>query len=139
MDLVSVDPVFNLYDRTWPLRTVPRQLPPAKTVFAGGEEGRIGTVLDTLVSGGVVVSGGRVERSLLSPEVRVNSYARVDECVLMDGVQVGRHARLRRVIVDKGVNIPAGFVAGEDLAADRQRFVVSEGGVVVIPRFTQLD
>ena len=139
MDLVAVDPVFNLYDRTWPLRTVARQLPPAKTVFAGGEEGRIGTVLDTLVSGGVVVSGGRVERSLLSPEVRVNSYARVDECVLMDGVQVGRHARLRRVIVDKGVTIPAGFVAGEDAEADRQRFVVSEAGVVVIPRFTELD
>jgi glucose-1-phosphate adenylyltransferase len=139
MDLVAVDPVFNLYDRDWPLRTASRQLPPAKTVFAGGEEGRIGTVLDSLVCGGVVVSGGRVERSILSPEVRVNSYARVHECVLMDGVQVGRHARLARAIIDKGVRVPNGFVVGEDPNADRKRFVVTPSGVVVIPRYTDLD
>jgi len=140
MDLVHVSPVFNLYDETMPLRTHARPLPPAKTVFAQEYAGgRLGIILDTLVCGGVIVSGGRVERSLLSPEVRVNSYARVEECVLMDGVQVGRHARLKRVIVDKGVSIPAHFVAGEDPEADRKRFVVSDEGVVVIPRFTELD
>jgi len=137
-DLVAVDPVFNLYDAGWPLRTQPRQLPPAKTVFAGGEEGRIGTVLDSLVCGGAIVSGGRAERCILSPEVRINSYARVTESVLMDGVDVGRHARITRAIIDKGVHIPAGFVVGEDPEADRKRFSVTPGGVVVIPRYTEL-
>ena len=137
-DLVAVDPVFNLYDAEWPLRTQPRQLPPAKTVFAGGEEGRIGTVLDSLICGGAIVSGGRAERSILSPEVRINSYARVMESVLMDGVQVGRHARITRAIVDKYVHIPAGCVIGEDPEADRKRFTVTPQGVVVIPRYAEL-
>ncbi len=140
MDLVAVDPVFNLYDHDWPLRTMPRQLPPAKTVFAGGsDEDRVGTVLDSMICGGAVVSGGRVERSILSPEVRVNSYAKVRESVLMDGVQVGRHARLTRVVADKGVRIPPGFVIGEDPEADRTRFVVTSGGIVAIPRYTEID
>jgi glucose-1-phosphate adenylyltransferase len=139
MDLVAVDPVFNLYDHEWPLRTMPRQLPPVKTVFA--EElpgGRAGVVLNCLVCGGVVVSGGRVERTILAPEVRVNSYAQVSDSVLLDGVQVGRHARIRRAIIDKNAVIPPGFVIGEDLAADRARFTVSEGGVVVIPQGARL-
>ncbi len=140
MDLVAVDPVFNLYDREWPLRGLPSQLPPAKTVFAQEEPGgRLGIVLDSLVSGGVIVSGGRVERSILGPEVRVNSYAKVADSVLMDGVDVGRHARVRRTIVDKGVRIPPSFVVGEDPEEDRKRFLVTEGGVVVIPRDTHLD
>lgn len=135
MDLVAVDPLFNLYDASWPIRTVHRQLPPAKTVFAQEEPGgRLGIVLDSLISSGVIVSGGRVERSILSPLVRVNSYARVIESVLMDGVEVGRHARVRRAIVDKGVRIPPGCVIGEDPEEDRKRFLVTEGGVVVIPR-----
>jgi glucose-1-phosphate adenylyltransferase len=140
MDLVAVDPVFNLYDKEWPIRTAPRQLPPMKTVFAQEEPGgRLGIALDSLVSGGVIVSGGRVERSVLGPEVRVNSYARVHECVLMDGVDVGRHARLKRAIVDKGVRIPAGFVVGEDPEEDRRRFLVTDGGIVVIPREARLE
>lgn len=140
MDLVAVDPVFNLYDREWPLRTVPHQLPPAKTVFAQEEPGgRIGLVLDSVVSGGVIVSGGRVERSILGPRVRVNSYARVADSVLMDAVDVGRHARIRRAIVDKDVSIPPGLVIGEDPEEDRERYMVTAGGVVVIPRGTQLD
>ncbi len=140
MDLVAVDPVFNLYDHEWPLRTLPRQLPPAKTVFAQEEPGgRIGLALDSIVSGGVIVSGGRVERSILGPEVRVNSYARVADSVLMDGVQVGRGAKVRRAIIDKHVNIPPGFAVGEDPEDDRRRFVVTEGGVVVLPRGAQLD
>jgi glucose-1-phosphate adenylyltransferase len=140
MDLVAVDPVFNLYDRDWPIRTMPHQLPPAKTVFAQEEPGgRLGVALDSMLSGGVIVSGGRVERSVLSPEVRVNSYAKVVESVLMDGVDVGRHARVRRAIVDKGVRIPPGFVVGEDPEEDRKRFLVTPGGIAVVPREAQLE
>ncbi len=140
MDLVAVDPVFNLYDATWPLRTMPHQLPPMKTVFAQEEpDGRIGLVLDSVVSGGVIVSGGRVERSILGPGVRVNSFARVADSVLMDGVEVGRYARVRRAIVDKDVVIPPGLVIGEDPDEDRERFTTTAGGIVVIPRGTQLD
>jgi glucose-1-phosphate adenylyltransferase len=137
MDLVAVDPVFNLYDREWPLRTMPRQLPPAKTVFAQEEPGgRLGIALDSIVCGGAIISGGRVERTILSPEVRINSYAHVTDSVLFDGVDVGRHARVKKAIVDKGVRIPANFVVGEDPEEDRKRFTVSEGGVVVVARGT---
>jgi glucose-1-phosphate adenylyltransferase len=140
MDLVAVEPVFNLYDKNWPLRTMAQQLPPAKTVFAQEEPGgRLGIVLDSLVSGGAIVSGGRVERCILGPEARVNSYAKVADSVLMDGVDIGRHARVKRAIIDKGVCIPASFVVGEDEAEDRRRFTVTPGGVVVIPRGTRLD
>jgi glucose-1-phosphate adenylyltransferase len=140
MDLVGVDPTFNLYNRDWPLRTMPRQLPPVKTVFAQEHPGgRLGVILDSLVCNGAIISGGRVERSILSPEVRVNSYSSVADSVLMDGVEVGRHARLRRVIVDKRVTIPPGTVIGEDPEADRARFSVDECGVVVIPKRTELE
>ncbi len=135
MDLVAVEPLFNLYDKHWQIRTQHRQLPPAKTVFAQEEPGgRLGLALDSILSGGVIVSGGRVERSVLSPEVRVNSYATVTESVLMDGVDVGRNARVTRSIVDKGAQIPSDFVVGEDPEQDAERFKVTEGGVVVIPR-----
>ena len=140
MDLIAVEPVFNLYDKEWPIRTMVEPLPPAKTVFAQEEPGgRLGIVLDSLVSGGVIVSGGRVERSVLGPEVRVNSYARVKDCVLMNGVDVGRHARLTKAIVDKGVRIPPSFVVGENADEDKKRFLVTPGGVVVIPREARLD
>ena len=140
MDLVDVHPTFNLYDRDWPLRTMPRQLPPVKTVFAQeGPGGRLGIILDSLVCNGAIVSGGRVERSILSPEVRINSYSSVSDCVLMDGVEIGRYARLRRVIVDKYVKIPPGTVIGEDPEADRKRFTVDESGVTVIAKRTVID
>lgn len=140
MDLIAVEPVFNLYDKAWPIRTLAAQLPPAKTVFAQEEPGgRLGIVLDSLVSGGAIVSGGRVERSILGPEVRVNSYSKVTDSVLMDGVIVGRHARVHKAIVDKGVTIPQRFVVGEDLEDDAKRFTVTDGGVVVIPRGAQID
>jgi len=140
MDLIAVDPIFNLYDREWPIRTMPRQLPPAKTVFAQEEPGgRLGVALDSIVSGGVVISGGRVERSVLGPEVRINSYAQVVDSVIMDGVDVGRHARIRRAIVDKGVRIPPNFAIGEDPEDDRKRFLVTERGITVVPRGAQLD
>ena len=140
MDLVGVDPTFNLYNQEWPLRTMPRQLPPVKTVFAQERPGgRLGIILDSLVCNGAIVSGGRVERSILSPGVRVNSYSSVADCVLMDGVEVGRHARLKRVIGDKRVKIPPGTVIGEDPEADRQRFHVDESGVVVIAKRTEIE
>jgi len=139
MDLVSVDPQFNLYDAHWPVRTLPRQFPPAKTVFADvGDGARRGEVLDTLVSNGAIVSGARVERSILSPLVRVNSYARVEDSVLMDGVHVGRRSRIRRAIIDKWVRILPETVIGYDPEADRKRFTVTESGVVVIPSLRQV-
>lgn len=135
MDLVSVDPVFNLYDSDWPLRTLPRQLPPAKFVF--GQEtpqGRFGIALDSIVCSGAVISGGRVERTIVGPGARVNSRARVVDSVLMDGVNVGRDARVSRTIIDKGVQVPDGFVVGEDPDDDARRFLVSPDGVVVIEK-----
>jgi glucose-1-phosphate adenylyltransferase len=135
MDLVAVNPVFNLYDRDWPLRTLPRQLPPAKFVF--GEEtpeGRFGIALDSIVCNGAIVSGGRVERSVVGPGVRVNSKARVFDSVLLDGVTIGRDARVTRTIIDKGVQIPAGLVVGEDPDDDARRYLVSPDGVVVIAK-----
>jgi glucose-1-phosphate adenylyltransferase len=139
MDLVAVDPIFNLYDAEWPLRSQPRQLPPAKFVFAQERpQGRLGIALDSMVCSGAILSGGRVERSIVGPGVRVNSYARVADSVLMDGVDVGRGARLSRVIVDKNVRIPAGLVVGEHPRRDRKRFTVSPGGVVVIPKDADL-
>jgi glucose-1-phosphate adenylyltransferase len=134
MDLISVDPQFNLYDKEWPIRTHVRSYPPAKTIWAMEHEGRVGVALNSIISQGSIVSGGRVTNSILSPEVRVNSYSSVDECILMNGVDVGRHARLHRVIVDKHVHIPAGTRIGYDLEEDRRRYSVTESGVVVIPR-----
>jgi glucose-1-phosphate adenylyltransferase len=133
MDLVKVTPDLNLYDRDWPIRTYHVQAPPPKFVFAQTwEGGRMGTALDSMVAPGAIVSGGRVEQSILSPWVRVHSYARVEQSILFDGVEVGRHCRIRKTIVDKNVRIPDGTVIGYDLAHDRERFVVSDGGVVVL-------
>ena len=119
---------------------MPQQLPPAKFVFAQEEPGgRMGVALDSIVSAGCIISGGRVERSILGPEVRINSYCRVEDSVLMDGVKVGRHARVRRTIIDKGVEIPAHFVIGENAEEDKKRFAVTDAGVTVIARGTKLD
>ncbi len=143
MDLVSVSPLFNLYDGEWPIRTLPAFDPPAKMVFAGdgqseGGTQRIGESLDSLVSNGAIISGGRVERSILSRGVRVHSWARVEDSILFDGVDVGRHSRIRKAILDKGVKVPPGTTIGHDPQADAQRFTVSPGGVVVIPKGTDL-
>jgi len=132
MDLVSVSPIFNLYDQEWPIRTYQPQAPPAKTVFRGPE--RQGEVLDSLISNGCIISGARIEHSILGSRVFVHSWAHVEDCVVFDDVVIGRHARLRRTIIDKGVKIPDGELIGYDLEKDRQRFTVTESGVVVIPK-----
>ncbi len=132
MDLVSVSPMFNLYDKDWPIRTFQPQAPPAKTVFRGAQ--RQGEVLDSLVSNGCIISGGRVEHSILSPNVIVHSWTHVQDSVIFDDVEIGRHARIRRTIIDKGAIIGEGEVIGHDLEHDRQRFTVTENGVVVVPK-----
>jgi glucose-1-phosphate adenylyltransferase len=130
MDLISVEPVFNLYNAEWPILTWHEPLPPAKFVF--DEPGRVGQALNSLVCAGVVVSGGTVRRSILSPRVRVHTHAEVVGSVLMHGVDVGRGAVVRNAIVDKNVRIEPGAQVGVDGEWDRRRFVVSDGGVVVI-------
>ncbi|KPK39894.1 MAG: glucose-1-phosphate adenylyltransferase [Omnitrophica WOR_2 bacterium SM23_29] len=140
MDLVRVTPVFNLYDKDWPLRTSTEQTPPAKFVFAGGEDGkRIGVALDSMVSSGCIISGGKVERSVLSPHVRVNSYAEVLDSVVMEGVDIGRYAKIRRAIIDKDVKIPQGTRIGYDLKEDKKRFTVTDSGIAVVAKGTVIE
>ncbi len=136
MDLVAVAPILNLYDQDWPIRTHQPQFPPPKFVFADeGPAGRRGQALDSMVSQGCILSGGRVLRSVLSQRVRINSYAEVEDSILFEGVDVGRHARIRRAIIDKDVAIPTGFQIGFDHDADRAHgFHVTEDGVVVIAK-----
>ncbi len=131
LDLVTIEPQFNLYDKQWPMLCRPPLAPPAKFVFA--QEGRrFGIAVDSIVSPGCIVSGGMVKRSVLSPEVRVNSYSSVEESILMTGVDVGRHARIRRAIVEKNTNIPEHATIGFDLNEDAKRFRVTESGIVVV-------
>ena len=130
MDLVSVDPVFNLYNMEWPLLTWLDPLPPAKFVF--DEDGRRGEALDSMVCAGVVISGATARRSVLSPGAHLHSYATVEDSVVMQGVDVGRNAVVKRAILDKHVRVEPGAQVGVDLDADRERFTVSAGGVVVV-------
>ena len=132
MDVASVNPVFNLYDEHWPIRTHQRQYPPAKFVFR--EAGRTGMALDSVISGGCIISGGVVRDSVLSPDVRVNSFAEVDSSILFSHVDIGRHCRLRRAIIDRNVHLPEGTVIGYDSDADRQRYFVTESGITVVTR-----
>jgi glucose-1-phosphate adenylyltransferase len=138
MDLVDISPVLNLYDHEWPIRTLQPNTPPPKFVFCGeGSPGsaRRGEALDSMVCQGCILSGGHVWRSILSPNVRINSFAVVDNSILFEGVDVGRHCRIRRAIIDKDVRIPANTTIGYDLDYDRKRgFHVTEQGVVVIPK-----
>jgi glucose-1-phosphate adenylyltransferase len=130
MDMVSVDPIFNLYNHRWPILTAREPMPPAKFVFC--DPGRTGHALDSIVSAGVVVSGAEVRRSVLSPGVFVHSYADVEGSILMHNVDVGRHARIRNAIIDKGVRIPQHTRIGLDPDHDRERFHVTSEGIVVI-------
>jgi glucose-1-phosphate adenylyltransferase len=133
MDLVSVEPIFNLYDQSWPLRTLVPQTPPAKFVFAD-EGARMGVAVDSIVSPGCIISGGRVANSILGTDVRVHSYSRVNNSILFPGAQVGRHARVFRAIIDNDVQIPEGEVIGFDVERDKERFTVTDSGIVVVPR-----
>jgi len=131
MDLCHVHPVFNLYNERWPILThVPSQ-PPAKFVHDSGD--RVGRALDSLVSNGVIVSGGLVRESVLSPGVRVNSWSAVERSVLLHNVVVGRHAVIKNAIIDKNVTVPEKAVIGVDKKQDKARgFVVSAGGITVV-------
>jgi glucose-1-phosphate adenylyltransferase len=132
MDIVSVSPVFNLYDEAWPIRTHQRQYPPAKFVF--NETGRTGTAVDSIVSSGCIVSGSVVKGCVLSPDVRVNSYSEIEDSILFSHVNIGRHCRIRRAIIDRDVHIPEGTTIGYDPEADRQRYFVTETGITVVTR-----
>ena len=132
MDLVAVTPVFNLYDKDWPIRTHQRQYPPAKFVF--GEPGRTGMAIDSIVCPGCIVSGGVVRNSVLSPDVRVNSYSEVDASILFSHVNVGRHCRIRNAIIDRDVQVPEGTVIGFDPEEDARNYLVTETGLTVVTR-----
>ncbi len=132
MDLISVTPEFNLYDQNWPIRTYQYQYPPAKTVSHEAE--RVGRSLNSLICDGSVVSGGLVEKSLIGPNVRVNSYSYVTESIIMNNCNIGRHAKVRRAIIDKNVKVPEGYEIGFDLDKDRKKFIVSENGIVILAK-----
>jgi glucose-1-phosphate adenylyltransferase len=139
MDLVAIQPAFNLYNNSWPIRTGYNHDPPAKFVFRDESNARVGIATESLVSLGCIISGGRLHRSVLSNRVRVNSFSHVEECVIFENVVIGRHARIRRAIIDKDVEIPAGAEIGYNLVEDKKRWYVSEGGIVVIPKRAKLD
>lgn len=130
MELAGINPDLNLYDKDWPIWTYQEQVPPAKFVF--DEKERKGQAIDSLVSGGCVVSGAKVKRSVLFTNVRANSYSSVKDSVVLPNVQIGREARVTRAIIDKGCIIPPKMVIGEDRDKDREKFFVSPGGVVLV-------
>lgn len=140
MDLVSVDPQLNLYDNAWPIRTYQAQNPPAKFVFAQEKKGgRLGIALDSIIAHGCIVSGGRVQNSVLSPNVRVNSYSEVHDSILMENVDIGRHCRIRKAIIDKDVTIPAGSEIGYNHEKDKKLYHVTPSGIVVIAKGTEVS
>ena len=138
IDLISVNPVFNLYNRHWPLYTGYVSLPPAKFVHAA--EGRLGHAADSLVSPGVIVSGATVTGSVVSPGVQLHSWASVSDSVVMDGTDIGRHAQVHRAILDKNVVVHPRARVGVDHEQDRARgFVVTDSGITVVPKGTVVE
>jgi glucose-1-phosphate adenylyltransferase len=152
MDLVTIDPLLNMYDRDWPIRTFQPNLPPPKFVFGSGAAGseeeqnavesngepapRVGHAIDSIVCNGTVISGGLVERCIVGRNVRINSYSHIEDSIIHDDVEVGRHVKIRRAIIDKGVQIPAGVKIGYDREHDLARgFQITEGGIVVLAKF----
>ncbi len=134
LDLVSVTPTFNMYNMKWPIRSTELHAPPAKFVFADQVTKRIGIATDSLVCDGAIISGGHLEQSILSHNVRLNSYAHVSQSIIFEGADIGRHARIRRAIIDKGVSIPEGTTIGYDVEEDKKHWFVSPEGIVVIPK-----
>ena len=135
MDLVSVDPIFNIYNQRWPIYSASFNAPPAKFVFEDEKKGRVGTAVDSLVSEGVIISGGLSRHSILSPYVRINSFAEVDDSIILEGVNIGRHAKIKRAIIDKNVEIPPKTKIGFDAEEDRARgFTVTDSGITVVPK-----
>jgi glucose-1-phosphate adenylyltransferase len=132
MDVASVSPIFNLYDKAWPMRTRQRQYPPAKFVF--GEPGRTGMAINSVISAGCIVSGAVVRNSVLSQDVRVNSYAEVESSIIFTHVDIGRHCRIRRAIIDRDVHLPEGTVIGYDREEDRRNYFVTSTGLTVVTR-----
>ena len=131
MDLVAVTPLFNLYDKDWPIRTHQRQYPPAKFVFA--DEGkRMGIAVDSIVSAGCIVSGGKVQNSILSPDVRVNSFCEISNSIIYAHCDIGRGSRVRNAIIDRDVHLPERTIIGYDPEEDRRHYYVSESGIVVV-------
>jgi glucose-1-phosphate adenylyltransferase len=138
MDLITVDPILNLYDREWPIHTYQPPEPPPK--FVHDAPGRTGQALNSIICQGSIVSGGEVRRSILSPNVRINSFTHVDDSILFEGVDVGRHARIRRAIIDKGVRVPSGLRIGYDADLDRTRgLTVTEGGLTIVAKGEDLE
>lgn len=137
MDLASVTPQLNLYDRGWLIRTFMEQWPPGKMILDEGE--RRGVALNSIISNGAIVSGGRVSGSIISPGVKVNSYADIQNSIIFHRVNVGRHTRIKNAIIDKYVNIPEGEEIGYDLEKDSSRFTVTEEGIVVVPKGFQFE
>jgi glucose-1-phosphate adenylyltransferase len=138
MDLISVDPILNLYDRDWPIHTYQPPMPPPKFVHV--DDFRRGAAFNSIVCQGAIVSGGQVYRSIISPEVRINSYSLVEDSILFDGVEVGRHAKVRRAIIDKDVKVPPGFTIGHDRALDLARgLTVTDEGVTVVAKAEDLE
>lgn len=141
MDLISVDPLLNMYDEQWPIRTNQINAPPPKFVFgSGGDPDRVGHAMDSIACHGCIISGGTVERSVLGCRVRVNSYAQVSDSILFDRVEIGRHAKVRRAIIDKGVIVPPGAEIGFDAEMDRRRgYTLTESGLVVIAKGERIE
>jgi glucose-1-phosphate adenylyltransferase len=132
LDLCSVSPTFNLYDRHWPMRTRVRQYPPAKFVF--GEPGRTGMAVNSIITAGVIISGAVVRNSVLSQDVRVNSYSEIDSSIIFSHVNIGRHCRIRRAIIDRDVHIPEGTVIGYDINEDKRNYFVTPSGLTIVTR-----
>jgi glucose-1-phosphate adenylyltransferase len=132
MDIASVSPTFNLYDGNWPMRTRVRQYPPAKFVF--GEPGRTGMSINSIVSAGCIISGAVVRNSVLSQDVRVNSYSELDSSIVFSHVNIGRHCRIRKAIIDRDVHLPEGTVIGYDQNEDKRNYFVTPSGLTVVTR-----
>ncbi|MEI7812478.1 MAG: glucose-1-phosphate adenylyltransferase [Ignavibacteria bacterium] len=130
MNLLTVNPEFNLYDTEWPLRTKQHQFPPAKTLSHEGE--RVGRSLNSLICDGTIISGGLVERSIIGANVKINSYSYITDSIIFNNCNIGRNARIRRSIIDKNVIVPEGYEIGFDSEEDKKKFHVSETGIVVI-------